>query len=169
MECPVCNTKDLSGDDIRCPKCNADLEALHATGKIKKDHRNRLSFAIIMSVLFLAVLLIWILTGVSESPASEAEEPATTDVEQLKSELAAEQSKVATLESENRELEKKLASLRQEEKERTKEYVVQNGESLFLIARKIYGNGFKYVDIAKANNIENPDLIRTGQKLTIHY
>ncbi|MBC8489845.1 MAG: LysM peptidoglycan-binding domain-containing protein [Bacteroidetes bacterium] len=48
-------------------------------------------------------------------------------------------------------------------------YIVNEGETLFSIAKKIYGNGFKYVDLAKDNNIQDPDIIVVGQKLTIYY
>jgi LysM repeat protein len=46
-------------------------------------------------------------------------------------------------------------------------HIVRPGESLSAIAQKYYGDTDKYVDIAKANNISNPDLIRVGQKIQI--
>ena len=41
------------------------------------------------------------------------------------------------------------------------------GDSLWAIAKKYYGSGHLYPKIAKANNIENPDIIYIGQKLLI--
>ncbi len=168
MECPVCNKKDLPDDETRCPNCNADLEALQVSKKINKDSRNRLSFGIIMSVLFLAVLVIWILTGMTqkEPNATPAESTVTEDVS---SELSNVKMQNETLRTENKNLKQQLAELQKQKAERTKEYVVQNGESLYLIARKIYGNGYKYIDLAKDNNISNPDQIQTGQTLIIYY
>lgn len=58
----------------------------------------------------------------------------------------------------------KPASGSQEEK---KYYTVVKGDTLWGIAKKFYGNGAKYKDIAKANNISNPDIIRVGQVLLI--
>ena len=48
-----------------------------------------------------------------------------------------------------------------------KYYTVQRGDTLWGIAKKFYGNGSKYPEIAKANNISNPDIIHTGQVLLI--
>lgn len=48
-------------------------------------------------------------------------------------------------------------------------YTVQPGDTLSEIAQKFYGDGTRdsYMKIAKANGLENPDLIRPGQKLQI--
>ncbi|GEM86312.1 LysM peptidoglycan-binding domain-containing protein [Meiothermus granaticius] len=48
-------------------------------------------------------------------------------------------------------------------------YTVQSGDTLSEIAQKFYGDGTRdsYMKIAKANGLENPDLIRVGQKLQI--
>lgn len=48
-----------------------------------------------------------------------------------------------------------------------KYYTVVKGDTLWSIANKFYGNGSRYPEIAKANNISNPDIIRIGQKLLI--
>lgn len=44
---------------------------------------------------------------------------------------------------------------------------VVRGDTLWGIAQKYYGNGSRYPEIAKANNIKNPDLISVGQTLII--
>lgn len=48
-------------------------------------------------------------------------------------------------------------------------YTVQPGDTLSQIALKFYGDSSResYMKIAKANNIQDPDLIRVGQKLQI--
>lgn len=46
-------------------------------------------------------------------------------------------------------------------------YTVKEGDSLFSIAEKYYKDGYKYTEIAKANNLQNPDLIDSGQVLEI--
>lgn len=46
-------------------------------------------------------------------------------------------------------------------------YTIVPGDTLWDIAKRFYGDGSKYPIIAKANNIENPDLIYPGQKLYI--
>lgn len=46
-------------------------------------------------------------------------------------------------------------------------YTVKEDDTLFLIAEKYYQDGYKYTDIAKANNLENPDVLEKGQVLEI--
>lgn len=46
-------------------------------------------------------------------------------------------------------------------------YIVQAGDSLSKIAKHFYGDAQQYERIAKANAIDNPDLIKVGQKLEI--
>lgn len=46
-------------------------------------------------------------------------------------------------------------------------YKVKEGDTLFLISEKYYQDGYKYTEIAKANNLSNIDQIETGQVLEI--
>jgi putative chitinase len=46
-------------------------------------------------------------------------------------------------------------------------YTVVSGDNLWNIAVRAYSDGYKFVEIAKANNLGNPDLIFSGNKLTI--
>ncbi|MBI2019014.1 LysM peptidoglycan-binding domain-containing protein [Candidatus Daviesbacteria bacterium] len=44
-------------------------------------------------------------------------------------------------------------------------YTVKQDDTLFTISEKYYGDGYKYVEVAQANNLTNPDQIETGQVL----
>lgn len=46
-------------------------------------------------------------------------------------------------------------------------YTVKEGDTLFLIAEKYYGDGFKYPEIVSANNLANADVVEVGQVLEI--
>ncbi len=46
-------------------------------------------------------------------------------------------------------------------------YTVQEGEFLWDIAIRAYGDGYRWVDIAQENNLVNPDLIYHGQTLSL--
>jgi nucleoid-associated protein YgaU len=46
-------------------------------------------------------------------------------------------------------------------------YVVKKGDNLSKIAKKVYGDGKKYKQIAMANHITDPNHIRVGQVLVI--
>lgn len=47
------------------------------------------------------------------------------------------------------------------------EYVISEGDSLWKLAERYYSDGNRWVDIAEANNIENPSLLTSNQKLMI--
>lgn len=46
-------------------------------------------------------------------------------------------------------------------------YTVVEGDDLWKIAEKHYKSGYNWVDIARENNLVNPNLIAVGQELTI--
>ncbi len=46
-------------------------------------------------------------------------------------------------------------------------YTVVVGDSLWKISLKLYGDGYRWTDIAKANNLKNPDLIHPGNVFVI--
>lgn len=46
-------------------------------------------------------------------------------------------------------------------------YTVVKGDSLWKIAVRAYGDGYRWVEIAKANNLVNPSLIHSGNVLTL--
>ena len=46
-------------------------------------------------------------------------------------------------------------------------HTVVKGDTLWAIAQRYYGNGSRYPEIAKANNISNPNIISVGQRLLI--
>jgi nucleoid-associated protein YgaU len=50
-----------------------------------------------------------------------------------------------------------------------KNYAVQQGETLFEIAQREYGDGDLYPVIARQNHLADPDLIDVGQQLSIPY
>lgn len=46
-------------------------------------------------------------------------------------------------------------------------YTVVTGDNLWDIAVRAYGDGFKWAEISKANNLANPDLIHAGNVLKL--
>lgn len=58
--------------------------------------------------------------------------------------------------------------IKDEEKILTEKNVeVIKNDSLWKIAVREYGDGFKWTEIAKANNLKNPGLLEVGQKLVL--
>jgi nucleoid-associated protein YgaU len=48
-----------------------------------------------------------------------------------------------------------------------KTYTVVNGDCLWSISVQIYGNGYRWTEIAQLNNLANPDLIFPGNVLSL--
>jgi nucleoid-associated protein YgaU len=48
-----------------------------------------------------------------------------------------------------------------------KQHTVVSGDSLWAIAVKHYNNGYRWVEIAKLNNLKNPDVIHAGNVLML--
>ena len=64
-------------------------------------------------------------------------------------------------------IEEQLKKSAKEEPKKVEVYEVKEGDTLFLITQKKYGDGFKYPQIASLNKIANPDLIEVGMKLNL--
>jgi len=46
-------------------------------------------------------------------------------------------------------------------------YTVRVGDDLWDISEKIYNDGYRWIEIAKLNNLQNPNLIHAGNKLSL--
>ena len=46
-------------------------------------------------------------------------------------------------------------------------YVIEKGDSLWKIAVRAYGDGYKWVEIARENNLKNPNIIYIGTVLNL--
>lgn len=46
-------------------------------------------------------------------------------------------------------------------------YTVVKGDNLWQICVRAYSDGYKWAEVAKANNMQNPDLIEVGQVITL--
>ncbi len=61
----------------------------------------------------------------------------------------------------------KVAGASEEEKIASESYTVTKGDCLWDIAVKAYGDGYRWVEIARENNLSNPNLIHPGNILTL--
>lgn len=46
-------------------------------------------------------------------------------------------------------------------------YIIKNGDTLWDISVRAYGDGYRWQEIAKANKVLNPDVIYVGNTLTL--
>ncbi len=74
---------------------------------------------------------------------------------------------VRTLSQNRAEVDDQAAMTEERKDVLTSSYTVQEGETLWSIAEKSYGDGYAWVEIAKANNLTDANAIEKGQKLVI--
>lgn len=74
---------------------------------------------------------------------------------------------VMAQEDENIKQESGDADTDQEAEITSDKYIVVHGDNLWTIAERAYGDGYKWVDIAEANNLDNPDIIHAGNEFTL--
>ena len=170
MKCPVCQAEGLPDELDQCPQCESRLDVFQVTRRIARGRNRLLSVTVILAIVLVALLLYWLLQGPAERPKDDrVNQAAISQTASLKAELKKLSDEKEQLLKEVSDLKEALAQKPEEPAKRKKEYIVQNGETLFSIARKVYGNGFRYVDIAKDNNLNDPAQITTGQKLIVYY
>lgn len=46
-------------------------------------------------------------------------------------------------------------------------YEVQKGDTLWSIAVRAYGDGYRWIDVARENNLDQPNIIHAGNVLTL--
>ena len=169
MICPVCKASSLPVELQKCPQCESDLGAFALTRHIDKKSKSRLNLIIILSALVLVVVVLWLLTGrAGPGIDNSALEELQAEKEALQSEMEAVKSMNVRLFNENSKLKEAASKKPVKPEKKTREYTVQSGESLYGIARKVYGDGDRYVDLMRDNNITDPAAIKVGQKLIIH-
>lgn len=110
----------------------------------------------ILSMFFGVVTVV--LVGILVFRIYNANKPAITQEAQ---ETAAPTAKVGEVPVEVKEDGKKYPM------ELPEQYTVQAGDHLWNIALKMYGSGYNWVEIAKANNLKNPSLLAKGQVLKL--
>lgn len=74
---------------------------------------------------------------------------------------------IKTAEAENKTEDKLTTNIISADSITTATYEVVKGDSLWKIAIRAYGDGYKWVDIAKENKITNPNFIYSGNILVL--
>ncbi len=69
--------------------------------------------------------------------------------------------------TETRGVKTESTSQKAKEKFNGNSYTVKAGEGLWDVAVSVYGDGFRWIDIAQANNLSSPDSITEGMVLKI--
>jgi nucleoid-associated protein YgaU len=169
MNCPLCDYKGLADDALNCPSCNADLSVYRSLDDVEramgKQKKRTLLFVILFFIALLGCFAIYIILNSGEK-AEEPDISETTGVEFQN--MQADNDK---LNAEVKKLEAELSSTKAElataKENQLTTHVIAEGESLFTIAEKYFGDGEKYLKIADDNCLDDPDLIVVGTELII--
>ena len=186
MDCPICNFSELNEGAATCPKCQSDIEVFSHLDKARKQHLFQKK-TISVLVLLLAIVAVgwgaarW-LSGdeprentpqVLATENSSVQEPAvmsdasTPPEAGLKQENETLTAEITSLKNEIKSLNEKLNASGSSPSGGTIIHEVKNGESLWRIAAKYYGDGFQYKKIVEDNGLSDPQSIRIGTKLKI--
>jgi len=109
--------------------------------KLKIDESTISMILGILVVLVIGTLVINYFRNIHRSSSEEAKEKVTEEVKEEIEEIKLEELPVV--------------------------YKVKKGDSLWKIAEGIYGSGYNWVDIAKENNLKNPNILLSEQELKI--
>ena len=93
-------------------------------------------------------------------PTAKAQEPTSTIAPTETPKPTATIAPTATPEPTKAAIEEKKVSSQ-------KKYTIKRGDTLWTIAEEVYGSGFEWVTIAKANKLSNPNLIHADNELVI--
>lgn len=166
MNCPICNYQGMAENSAICPECKSEIGLLNDINVISKTtKKNRTNF-VLLFVLFICVIVIGLIV-----------------IHKQKSHVTNVQQTVEKLTQENLSLKNTIAdmqkcapdqmgqsgdTLKKPDKVTQTEYTVQKNDNLWIIAQKLYGDGFMYKKIADDNNIKKPYMVLIGTKLTIN-
>lgn len=184
MNCPVCNTPDVNTDAAECPQCKSDLEIFRLLSDAGKQHQVQKRLTGLLGILFAVAVVGWASAKISSSGKTDISDNATASAVSEETNAAAEENNTEflalkneneALKSEIRTLNEKITSLNQEIssfKTNASEggaiiHIVQKGESLWKIAVKYFGDGYKFSKIAKDNGLKEESLLHEGIKLKI--
>lgn len=178
MDCPICSRFQLKDGVVHCPECNSDLGSLQLIDQMAKRHGNFRKAGIVLSILLLIAIGALATSYANRSISQEStqtlvdEPPATTDDKDAQlSELTIQ------VEEQQMEIDRLTAAMDESmvnadskitiSTKADQLHVVQQGESLWTISKKYYGEGSRHDEIASNNNIVDPKLISTGDTLKI--
>lgn len=158
MKCPICS-HELSEPLPRvCPNCGVDLSlnvnVRNLCREVRRNYRLMLALVVVMLAITLVILLVR-----RPAPAGQVAQPSDS--------LQFYRQQVALLNDSLAYYRHKVATFVATPVSAGEEYVIQPGDNLWLIAERLLGDGFKYIQIARDNQITDPSAIKAGQKIIV--
>lgn len=161
MDCPVCEKKgiaDYTQKEIICPQCDSDLSSYKYIHDLKSDQGDRKIFTPLSIIILLLVIAISAFLVNSEKRTKS--ELDSTIIE-LQGQLNDQSLKVKDLQSSVEVLKDSLFS------PRFMTYVIQKGDSPWVVSKRFYGTPLKFRVIQEDNNLIENSKFHPGRTLKI--
>ena len=180
MSCPVCKHEQIEEGALRCPECDSDLSAFASLKQISnnKSRLTRINW-LLLSILFLALAgsgsSLYYLNYKNKTKSEKSAvslEKNNTELKQIKQKVKKGQNKI-------KELQMALSTLKQELENTSSDttevsttegfslHIVEEGETLWSIAERYYGNTVAVKKLLKQNKLAHPKFIKVGEPLVI--
>ncbi len=188
-QCPVCSTKNLKPEDVVCPVCQSDLSSFKLIEKLDQQNErgsgNRSVFiALIVLIITGWAAMFWYVNKTfasdqKDDSLNKALQKISEQNGQLNLQLDSLEMKLNELNSVPHEIiadsiieESSMPNIEEpidstvSDKEVSK-YKVKEGETLWSIAKKYYGDGKYYTQIMEDNGMESMKDFKYGMTLNI--
>lgn len=158
MKCPVCGHELSEPLPRLCPNCGADLSLKVNVRNLCREVRRNYRLMLALVIVLLAIVLVLLLIR-RPAPAGQATLP-TDSLQYYRQQIALLNDSIAYYRNQ-------IATFAAKPSVSEQEYIIQPGDNLWLIAERLLGDGFKYMQIARDNQIADPSAIKAGQKIIV--
>ena len=161
MDCPICQKKgidDFTKKEMSCPQCDADLSVYKLIHDLENSEETQGLFSLPRVVILVLIIAVSAFAFNAEKNNSEK---LNVSITELKSQLNAEQLRSRDLQYSIDVLNDSLRS------PRFINYVIQKGDSPWIIAKRFYGNPLKFKVIQLDNNLDQNSKFHPGLTLKI--
>lgn len=161
MDCPVCEKKGISDytrEEIICPQCDSDLSSYKYIHDLKSAQGDRKIFTpLSIIILLLAIAIPAFLVNSEKRTKSELD----STILELQGQLNDQSLKVNELRFSVEVLKDSLSS------PRFMTYVIQKGDSPWILSKRFYGTPLKFKLIQEDNNLIGSTKFHPGRTLKI--
>lgn len=164
MNCPICQKAGISNEVKYCPQCNSDLSAFKLIDGIENEIKiktNKILITAIVSMTIGGLLTYSILSFSSKIVVSTESKYSQTII------LPHEKDSLEIYKRRYVIIKEEIDSLKESKSFTTINYKVKSGDNLSTIAKMFFSDIKKAEEIARLNNISNPNLINVNQVLKI--
>ena len=180
MNCPICNHEKIEDGASHCPACDSDLSAFVSLNEVSSSKRRLIKINwLLISILILTLSIGGVSIYFQSSKNKTIAEKSSIRLEKNNAELKKMKKKIQKGQNKIKELEMALSLVKQELQNTKSDtpninndktyslHIVEEGETLWSIAERYYGNTVAVKKLLKQNNLAHPKFIKAGDPLVI--